>query len=588
MYYDFKVPIPYEKGKIYKIFKKSRNTTYIEIEYGNTYYSDRKYSIGRRAIIGKMCSDDSDLMFPNDNYYKYLPDAIMPETRDESYRSCCLRIGSYAVIKKIAEDYGLLDLLVPIIPEKTGLLLDLAVFSIITEDNACQYYPDFAFCHPLFSEGMRIFSDSSVSRFLRGLTIGQRVSFLNEWNDGRDHRQRIYISYDSTNKNSEAGDIDFVEYGHPKVDAGLPVLNISVAYDKMNRVPLFYEEYPGSITDIAQFRHMVGSAKGYGYKHVGFILDRGYFGKENIQYMDECGYDFLIMVKGQKKLVSELILSRVHTFESDRECAIKPYRAYGTTVKRKLYADDDRERYFHIYYNPYREATERDLLEKRLSDYEKIIKRYEGQAEGLGPAVEQYFEVFRDKDGKVLFAKERTKTISTELSLCGYFTIISSSKMSAKDALVLYKSRDSSEKLFSSDKSFLGGKSFRVHSNESVSSKIFISFIALIIRTRIYSLLKDEMLERGKKSNFMTVPKALKELEKIEMVRRTDGVYRLDHAVTATQKAILGAFGMNEDDILGTARQISELLGKGGDLTDLVEEKGDDWQYVEDEDDYLC
>ena len=43
----------------------------------------------------------------------------------------------------------------------------------------------------------------------------------------------------------------------------------------------------------------------------------------------------------------------------------------------------------------------------------------------------------------------------------------------------------------------------------------------------------------------MTVPAVIKELEKIEMTRQTDNVYRLDHAVTAKQKKILQAFGMN-------------------------------------------
>ena len=32
-------------------------------------------------------------------------------------------------------------------------------------------------------------------------------------------------------------------------------------------------------------------------KNVGFILDRGYFSKENIHYMDKCGYDFVIMMR---------------------------------------------------------------------------------------------------------------------------------------------------------------------------------------------------------------------------------------------------------------------------------------------------
>ena len=47
----------------------------------------------------------------------------------------------------------------------------------------------------------------------------------------------------------------------------------------------------------------------------------------------------------------------------------------------------------------------------------------------------------------------------------------------------------------------------------------------------------------------MTVPAALKELEKIEMIKSSDNTYRIDHAVSATQKAILKAFGMNAADI---------------------------------------
>ncbi|MFR8905069.1 MAG: hypothetical protein ACLVHS_15050 [Blautia wexlerae] len=57
----------------------------------------------------------------------------------------------------------------------------------------------------------------------------------------------------------------------------------------------------------------------------------------------------------------------------------------------------------------------------------------------------------------------------------------------------------------------------------------------------------------------MTVPAAIRELEKIEMTRQTDNVYRLDHAVTAKQK-ILEAFGMNEGNITYRAGEISNTL----------------------------
>ena len=128
-----------------------------------------------------------------------------------------------------------------IIGKDCGLFLDLAAYSIITENNAGQYYPDYGYNHPLFTDQMRIYSDTKVSEFLSSLTCDQSIGFLNEWNAERDHREKIYISYDSTNKNCQAGDIEIAEFGHPKDGKDYPVFNYSVAYDHNNREPLFYE-----------------------------------------------------------------------------------------------------------------------------------------------------------------------------------------------------------------------------------------------------------------------------------------------------------------------------------------------------------
>ena len=587
MYYDFRVDIPYGKGKVYKVFRKARNATYIELELASTYLKDKQYAVPKRAQIGKLSSDDGNKMNPNENYFKLFPGAVAPEFREGAYRSCCLKIGAYMVIRKVVGCYGLDDLLRGVVGDRTGLLLDLAAFLIITEDNAAQYYPDFAFGHPLFSSGMRIYSDSSISRFLKEMTIEQRIRFLDEWNDRMDHRQRIYVSYDSTNMNCQAGDIDLVEHGHAKLDAGLPVINKAIAYDKTNSVPLFYEEYSGSIIDISQFEHMISKVVAYGYKHMTFILDRGYFSKDNITCLEGKGYGFIIMVKGMKELVSNIIESRKGSFETSQSCSIRSYKAYGTTVASRLFADDEQDRYLHIFFNPLRQAKERERLEAKLEAMEKNIKANIGNFVTVGSGYRDYFDFFYSNDGRLQMYRKKDDVVEKQLGLCGYFVIATSAKMTTKEALVLYKGRDCSEKLYSGEKTFLGGRSIRVYSSSSASSKMLIEFVALIIRNRIYSLLKQEMLRHEKKSNYMTVPKAIKELEKIEMVRRTDGIYRLDHAVTATQKAILGAFGMSDKDVRETADSISRLLGSGGSLIDETTEEGGDG-FGTDEDDSLC
>jgi hypothetical protein len=562
MYLNYEVRIPDVPGKINQV--KKGKAIYVRYVVGRTYHPEKKYNVPDQRIIGKRSENDPEKMVPNENYVKYFGGLEQPEERSETCRSSCVRIGAFLVIRKILEDYRL-----PAVIEKYfgtrdgGLVADLVSYSIISENNAAQYYPAYAYNHPLFTEKMHIYSDTKVSDFLVSVTDDQRIGLVNEWNEARDHREKIYISYDSTNKNCQAGDIEFVEYGHPKDDKGLPVFNYSIAYDTANKEPLFYEQYPGSIVDISQLQFMLEKAKGYGYKKVGFILDRGYFGKENIQYMDQCGYDFVIMIKGMGAFVKGLILGKRGSFENIREYSIRKYKVSGTTVKRSLYAGDGKERYFHIYYSDQKASAEHEQIEAKIDRMAKYLDKVKGKKVTIGDGFKQYFylETY-EKDGTFLYAREKTDAVQQEINLCGYFVIITSKKMTAGEALELYKSRDASEKLFRGDKSYLGNKSLRVQSDEAAGAKILIEFIALIVRCRIYTLLKDEMDKLKKSPNYMTVPAAIRELEKIEMVRQTDGVYRMDHAVTATQKAILRAFDIDAEYVRREAGKLSKILAE--------------------------
>ncbi len=58
----------------------------------------------------------------------------------------------------------------------------------------------------------------------------------------------------------------------------------------------------------------------------------------------------------------------------------------------------------------------------------------------------------------------------------------------------------------------------------------------------------------------MTVPAAIRELEKIEMIHGHDRIYRLDHAVTKTQKTILKTCGMDAVTVKHKADVISKEL----------------------------
>ena len=585
MYLSTPVEIPSDKGKISHFMKDG--VTYYRYLYGRRYDPKRRFALPNYRIIGKGIDGKPGMMLPNENYIAIFGTGNLPENMEE--RGCFLRIGSFLVIRKAAEETKMKESLEPVFGEDAGFVMDLAAYSIVTEDNAGQYYPDYAYEHPLFTEGMKVCSDSKVSDFLSSsVREEQRREFLNLWNEDRDHRQRIYVSYDSTNKNCEAGDLEMVEYGHPKTDAGEPVVNISVAYDASNEKPLFYEEYPGSIVDVSQLCFMVNKANGYGYKNIGFILDRGYFSEANILEMDSLGYGFVMMFKGKKALVRSYIDKVRGIFENSFDTRIQEYGVNGTTLYEPVFPSDvrnGRKRYIHLYYSDAKASSERRLLWEKIarmtSALEEMYNReYEPEGEYL-----RYFDfVFyeqKGKDGKTAkllqAATAKKGVIEEELSYCGYYAILTSEKKTAEEALTLYKSRDVSEKLFRDDKTFLGGRSLRVYSDNSAASKLFIGFLALILRNKIYTVLKDAT-DKGKKENFMDVPAAVRELEKIALVKDARGDWIMDYAITKTQKTILRAFGFEEKDV----RKMASELGRQIADYDRKEEKRHDTEKTDD------
>lgn len=270
------------------------------------------------------------------------------------------------------------------------------------------------------------------------------------------------------------------------------------------------------------------------------------------------------MMKGMKTLVKSLVLEVKGTFEEKRQYSIRDHKVSGITVKRQLYASDKGPRYFHIYFNERKQDSEREHFEARIDRYAAYLHSREGTKTEHLEGFARYFDLIYyhrgEPDEKFMYGRELYDVINEEIGLCGYFVIITSENMTAEQALDKYKSRDASEKLFRGDKSYLGNRSLRGASNESLHTKIFIEFVALIIRNRIYTLLKEQEKRSKSRQNYMTVPAAIRELEKIEMLRQADRNYRLDYALTATQKEILKAFNLSEANIRAQASAINEDL----------------------------
>lgn len=135
-------------------------------------------------------------------------------------------------------------------------------------------------------------------------------------------------------------------------------------------------------------------------KKVGFILDRGYFGKKNIESMDQCGYSFVIMVKGMASFIRQLLTENKGSFEEEWANSIIEYGVYGKTVRRKLYAADGKDRYFHLYYSSARASKEKREIESRIGEMKRFLLHHTNEKRVFGPAYRRYFILHYDTDGE--------------------------------------------------------------------------------------------------------------------------------------------------------------------------------------------
>ena len=71
------------------------------------------------------------------------------------------------------------------------------------------------------------------------------------------------------------------------------------------------------------------------------------------------------------------------------------------TLQSKLYADDEAERWFHLYHSIRRESAERTHLENELRRMEEAMNKCKGKEAALPKKYTHYYELTcHEKNGK--------------------------------------------------------------------------------------------------------------------------------------------------------------------------------------------
>lgn len=518
---------------------------YVYQVVGKTYNKEKKYTVDQRTCIGKMIDDE--YMIPNEKFNDFYPELVVSEI-DAPMFSDTLKVGASIIIEKIMEDIQLDVLIDSVFDEYSSIIKDIMTYMIIDETSTFQYYPDFMYNHPSYEGKIR--SDSFISKLLKEEIDETSIkAFLKAWNNINSNIEDVYVSYDSTNMNTSAVGVELAEYGHAKDDEEKPQINISYVIDQDNALPLLYEVYEGSIIDNSQCIYMVEKIKEYGYKNIGFIFDRGYFSKKNIDELREKGYEYILMVKSNTQSIQECIKEVGISLKLMNKYYLPEHGVYGTTIEKKLFESDKKAVNIHLYYDNVRAENERNEWLNLLNKTEKELMKKVDEKIVKEKDLERFKKLFIlkfDDYGYLKSYKRNEKKIQEYTDKLGYFSIVTSKEMEASEALRIYRDRDSIEKMFRSIKSSFGYDKFGVHTDSSIIAKTHLVFMASIIRSVMGQRLK-ELVKKDKKH--YTIPASIREVEKIEISKNTLGKYTRKYALTAKQKAIIKAFGLDEKEL---------------------------------------
>jgi transposase len=205
--------------------------------------------------------------------------------------------------------------------------------------------------------------------------------------------------------------------------------------------------------------------------------------------------------------------------------------------KIRSWGKESKKLHTHIYYNPEKAVGDRNELYGYVASLKKEAIKDPANPK-LQNEYKRYLIVRKSKKAeKGVTVNIREEVVEKELKTAGWFVLISNHVDAAQAAYDIYRIKDVVEKAFLKYKSNLGLDRLRVHNSERMQNKTFIAFIALIIVSHIYNVMKEKQLHKR-----MTFEQLLMKLSKLKVAAINGS--KVFRPLTKEQNEIFKAFDM--------------------------------------------
>lgn len=478
-------------------YKKISGKTYVYYVTA-TYRNEKGQPTCNRSSIGRL-DEETGKLIPNRNYYEIYLKKPMPVAKAVKAH------GVADVFEKVTKKLGVTKTVEQYFPENSKGMLTAAQY-ILSEGNVMYYLDDYTETHKTAENGRM--NNEKCSEMFESLREEDMQLFFRDWMKHK--KQKEYLAYDVTSISSYSENIRELEWGYNRDKEKLPQINMGMYYGEESGLPLYYRIYPGSISDKTHLKYMIADNEFINGKHTRFVMDRGFYSKENLRYLVNGGYRFVIALPGGMKYCQELVETHGAEIINHSEFRLGSNLPYGKCFESMALGF---RMNIHLYYDPEKALQETSALYELLEAQENDLKNME-EPPDKELHYDKYFSINRSKDGKLGFIRN-FKAIDAALKRCGFFLIAETDfKKTTAEILDIYRRRDTIEKSFDDLKNELDMKRLRIHTSETAQGKVFVSFLSLIVRSYMLRQLKNHMRKNG-----LTLKKIFLELDKIKTIQ---------------------------------------------------------------------
>jgi hypothetical protein len=214
---------------------------------------------------------------------KEITDKVLPKIFDvlDVKRSTRTRFGAFYLYQHIAEEIGLLPILMEIFPGDWKKLFTLASYLVTTGEpmSHCERWLEKIEAFPV------CLTSSTISKFMTSLDFNDICKFYERWIDIR--KEHDYLALDISSVSSYSQLIPDVGYGYNREGDKLPQINMCLLFGEQSQLPFFLKTYHGKLKDVSTLKTTLAKIFSLGGDNLTLVMDKGFASEENINCLIE-------------------------------------------------------------------------------------------------------------------------------------------------------------------------------------------------------------------------------------------------------------------------------------------------------------